>query len=677
MYWFHAHNPLIFLLWLAVAGFWSVGGWLLATHAFNLEARERLLIGLGLGLVLYLWLVNWLGRIADPTLAFLLSAIIVLFLGLAFAWRGERPLLAIADLGIWKWLVVGLILAWLIQRVAMGMAIFDEPKNLSIVSTMAAGDIPPHHYMNVDVLFPYHYGFQLLGASLVRLGGLFPWSALDLSKAFLGAYFFLLAALFARRFIENRWAGAILAGALALAAGTRYLLYLLPRGFLATLDEVIKVRAPDAVVGLPLSQAILQGILIDDGPPAPFLYGFIDGIGWPFVMNIQIGPSTLSLILLFLAWLLSERMKRRASWLLLVLLFSFWALVWESSYGAFLIGALLSAAYWYLHKRGKVESWIKWTAVALLVSIPFALFQGGTITELFRGILGMFGQPGPASSSGAAGVAGFSLRWPLAIYSRQLGALEIFSGKELLVAFFEIGPVIFLAPWITWYAWKRLQAGDWMTFAVAVSAWTSFLLPVLLSFEYDRDIVRFTEYSRWIWIILLVIQLFDFALSPGRLIRYAGVACLALMMLSGVAVASSTLSAATQYVLTEKDVVGGLDALVAQDVWDRLASDGLVFDPQGWRATMLTGRLTRVVEGNMSYNYTRSSEWEALRDDPSSDRMLKSGFDYVYIQDAWWDEISPEARGSLSAQCVQIVTEHKDESSGEFRRLIDLSGCNS
>jgi hypothetical protein len=168
-----------------------------------------------------------------PTLTFVLAAVLVLLLGLAFTWKGERPILDWRDWKIWKWLLVGLVLAWLFERFAMGMAIFDEPKNLSIVSTMAAGDIPPHHYMNADVFFPYHYGFQLLGASLVRLGGLFPWSAFDLSKALVGAYFFLLVALFARRFVDRPRAGFILAGVMALASGTRFLLYLLPQAWMA------------------------------------------------------------------------------------------------------------------------------------------------------------------------------------------------------------------------------------------------------------------------------------------------------------------------------------------------------------------------------------------------------------------------------------------------------------
>lgn len=674
MYWFRVDTPLFILIWVFVTIVWCLGGWLLARHAFGLESRERLLAGFGLGLVVYLWLTNLMGRLLNPTLTFILAAFLVLLLGVVFAWKGERPILDWQDWGIWKWLLVGLGLAWLFQRLAMGMAIFDEPKNLSIVSTMAAGDIPPHHYMNAEVLFPYHYGFQLLGASLVRLGGLFPWSAFDLSKALVGAYFFLLVALFARRFVDRPRAGLILAGVTGLATGTRFLLYLLPHSWMVGIDSLIKVRAPDPVVGLPLSQAILQGVVIDDGPPAPLLYGFMDGFGWPFTMNIHIGPSTLSAVILLLVWMLAGRMSRKGSWLILAILFSFWGLVWESSYGVFLLAGLLAALFWAVKKRGKIESWIKWTTLAMLISIPFVLLQGGTTTELVREIMAGISQVPSVSPGEAASVGGFSFRWPLAIYSKHLGSLEIFSWGELLVALVELGPVIIFTPWITWWGWKRLQTGDWMTFVAMISAWIGFGLPIFLSFEYDRDIVRFTEFSRWIWIVLLTIMLIEPVSKQKTLFRAAGIASLALMMFGGIVITGPILSAAAQTVLTEPEV-RGIDARVAEDLWDRLAQNSLIFDPQGWRGTMLTGRLTRVVEGNMSYNYTRSPRWEAIRTDPSLRNLLEQGYQYVYIDDNWWNSISAEARESLSAECIQIIAEHSDTKSGELRRLIDLEGC--
>ena len=48
MYWLRSDNPMLIFSWLATAGVWTLGGWLIATHAFRLEERERLLAGFGL-----------------------------------------------------------------------------------------------------------------------------------------------------------------------------------------------------------------------------------------------------------------------------------------------------------------------------------------------------------------------------------------------------------------------------------------------------------------------------------------------------------------------------------------------------------------------------------------------------------------------------------------------------
>ena len=174
--------------------------------------------------------------------------------------------------------------------------------------------------------------------------------------------------------------------------------------------------------------------------------------------------------------------------------------------------------------------------------------------------------------------------------------------------------------------------------------------------------------------MLLTIMLLEPASKDMKLFRAAGIASLALMVFGGFMIAGPTLSAAAQTVLTEQDV-NGIDARVSEDVWDRLAQGSLIFDPQGWRGTMLTGRLTRAIEGNMSYNYTRSVHWQAILANPSTQELLEQGVQYVYIDKAWWEAIPDEARESLSAECIQIITEHIDPGSSDFRRLINLEGC--
>lgn len=672
MYWLRVESPFTFLIWLATAALWILGGWSLATHAFRLEARERLMVGFGLGLASYLWFANLVGRWLPPSAGFVVAALLVFALGLAFAWKGERPRLDFNDLRHWRWIVLALALAWLLARLARGLAIFDDRKNLSIVSTMAAGDIPPHHYMNSADFFAYHYGFQLLGASLVRLGGLLPWSAYDASKAVVGAYTLVLVGLFARRYVSTARAAAIVAGAVALSTGTRYLLLLAPAPLMAALDPLVVVRSLDEVAGMPLSQALLQGLVLDDGPPAPFLYAFMNGIGWPLVMAVHAGPSTLSFALLLLAWMVVPRAKTPAAIGVLAILFALWAMVWESSYGLMLLAGLL-AAYWAWKPRQGACSGARGASLALAISLPLALVQGGTITEKARQLLLAPGSPA-GSAGDPASLGGFALRWPPAIYSGHLSALSIASPLELLVAVLELGPVVLFTPWITAWAWRRFRQGDWMAGVVVASAWLGFLLPIFFSYEYDRDIVRFTKHGLLVWTLALALMLWESSPGWGPRLRASAAAALALMAFGGLAVFGTELSAAAASVLTEEGVTG-LDARMARQAWDRLPPGSQVFDPQSWRATMVTGRLTRVVASNVSYDYEHSLQWENLRANPTVEGFLQGGFRYVYVDEAWWAGLSESSRAALSADCVRLVAEAVDEERRQFRRLIGLEGC--
>ena len=674
MYWLRTDNPMLFLGWLATAAGWTFGGWLIATHAFRLEERERLLVGFGIGMVMYLWFINLLGHWIEATTTFITAAFLVIGIGIAFAWKADRPLIHRSDLRVWPWIVVGLILTALFAQIARGMGIFDEPKNLSIVSTMAAGDIPPHHYLNSTVFFAYHYGFQLFGASLMRLGGLLPWSAFDLSKAIAGAYLFLMLALLAKRYLNIPWAGFLVAGIMAFVTGTRFLLFLVPSGLMTQIDALIRVRSPDVVVGMPLSQALYQGVVLDDGPPAPFLFASMGGFGWPLVMALHIGPGVFSFIIILLVWMLAPRMKVKGAIVVLMILFSLWAIVWESSYGLFLIAGLLMAIITLWTQRRSTEQWVRWTIIALLLSIPFAVLQGGTITEAIRKIVFGLGSTASAVSSEPASLGGFSLRWPPAVYSKHLGSMEIFSLRELFVAIIELGPVVLLLPWITWWSWKRYRLGDWILGTAVMSAWLGFLLPIFFSYEYDRDIVRFTEHALWIWSLILVIMIFDVISSQNRVLKFLSISGIALMIFGGLEITGPLLSAASQSMLSEEGIIA-LDSAMAKDVWDRLPPESEVFDAFPWRATMISGRLTRVVRGNMSYDYGRSKEWESLRQDPSVERLLDNGFSYVYIDENWWNGLSDASRTSLSAPCVQVVTEYVDSERGGFRRLINLDKC--
>jgi hypothetical protein len=106
-----------------------------------------------------------------------------------------------------------------------------------------------------------------------------------------------------------------------------------------------------------------------------------------------------------------------------------------------------------------------------------------------------------------------------------------------------------------------------------------------------------------------------------------------------------------------------------------LPPDSEVFDAHTWRATMITGRLTRVINGNKSYDYAHSLDWEQLKSKPTPEGFLDHGFRYVYIDEAWWSQVSEASRSAMTHQCVQVVSEQRYSDLGQFRRLLDLEQC--
>ena len=161
MYWFREVEPYTWLLIIPFGLLLQLGGWLIASHAYKLKSHERLITGGAIGLVLYLFFANILGHVLPPSVAFWSSAVFVFISGILI-WRGsDQRMVDLRDLRWWRTLLALGAIAVLIALMARGVSIFDDRKNVSIISLMAAGDIPPHFYMNSELSFAYHYGFQL------------------------------------------------------------------------------------------------------------------------------------------------------------------------------------------------------------------------------------------------------------------------------------------------------------------------------------------------------------------------------------------------------------------------------------------------------------------------------------------------------------------------------------
>ncbi|MCL5429082.1 MAG: hypothetical protein M1347_04665 [Chloroflexi bacterium] len=695
MYWYRDGNPLSLLPWLVVMLVAWLAGWLLATHAFRLQARERLIAGLGLGLVLYVWLANLIGHWLSPDLTFLLPALILLIVGVLFGWRRKEGLwLDREDLRVWPWLLAGLGLVWLFLLWSKGLTLFDEHKNLSLISIIGNGDIPPRFFPNYPLNFIYHYGFHFIGASLMRLGGMLPWSAFDVSKALLWGEMLLLAVLLGKRYIGQRWGGWAAAAVVALASGTRYLLLLLPPAFLLQADKVVRLQGTSALIGKPFSEALISPWPVDGGPPMPYMFGFLNGIMDPMVMAHQ-GPNIFSVLILLLVWLLLPRLASRWSILLVAAAFATWALAWETTYALFISGLIVFTIIYFWQKRNLRLPDFNSVLAAAALSIPVALLQGGTLTELVRdflfgiegpGLLQSFGFSNLLSSLGTSlahfgfavsipsaptsSVLGFSFRWPPAILSSHLGALSLFSPVQLVVGLFELGPVILFTPWITRWAWRRANAGDWVLGVLATTAWLGLFIPMFLQYEADRDISRLSWQALLTWTILLAFVVTDQAFPWRPWIRQAAMGSLAIMVFGGLVIAGTQFSAASTTRLG--DGYNELDAAIAAQIWGRIPADAIVFGPMG-STTVLTGHLS----GQLLSEPPPSDIWHSLMATPSLERLLAGGYDFAYIDSRVWDDLAPEiqAASGLDTDCVVTFAEVWDNSHVNFRRMLDLRPC--
>jgi hypothetical protein len=679
MYWLRTGNPLDFIPWLVTALFWAVGGWLLATHAFNLEQKERPMTGLALGLIGYTWFANLLGHWLPADWAFISAGVCTLLLGLAFAWKGKRPLLDWRDLSSsWTQFVAFLIITFAFLQISKGLALFDEPKNLTIISRMAAGDIPPHFYLNADYYFRYHYGFQLFAASLMRIGGLLPWSAFDLGKSIAFALALILVSLLAQRHSGKQWAGPIAAFVIAFASGTRYLLLLVPQIKLALLDSTIHLLGTSQT-GSPFSQALFQGWPLDGGPPTPIMFAYVNGIFPPLTMQ-HAGSSILSAVIIILLLLVFPRITHRLTWVLLGIVLAFWALVWESSYGLFAIGgaiALVVGGNMHTRETKPAGNWFVATIksivtypgfLALALSVPLVLLQGGTLTEMLR--QAVFGAADAGIGvEGAVSAGGFSLRWPPAVFSAHLGALNIFSPGELLVAICELGVVILLTPWITAWAWRQFKSGDWVTGAMLIGAWVGLIVPLFLSYQAERDISRFSAYAMFVWTVFLTLMIMEPTNEVKPVLQKIGAAALGMMIFGGVVVTGMIMTGVSQPQLGLD--MNSLDSRILRDTWNRLPADSAVIDRIPWRASVLTGLPTHSSISGIE----RLDTWESLIANPSVETLSANGYRYVFVDEIWWNEMPPEARADLSRPCVVVVSEYDKASHGLIRRLLDISTC--
>ena len=503
MYWFRTNNLVDIALYLLLSAGWAIGGMLLVRYAFRLRRTERIVTGLAAGFVLFIGLSNLLAHVLPLTAAFWAASILILAAGLLFAWRSKKPAgFNKSDLRAIPLLLGLAAITILFTLILRGESIFDEYQHLPLISIMAAGDIPPHFYLNPAFYFAYHYGIQVFAASMVRLGNFFPWSAWDISRALAIGFTLVLGWIWVRKVTGSRlaaWLGTFL---FTFAGGARWLLLLLPSPWLNRVSQSVSLINTGLDTAGTLTQALHSPWVIEGGGPVAFPFAFHNGIFVPVFFNLG-STGALPFMTVFLLLLLLPRGRFSSAGLIIwSLIFATLALSAEHLFAVIWVGILLAIGLALifrkqLHIPFNKELVAQWGIILVMTAI-LALVQGGFITETARNLTSAI--TGTAAESYNA--RGFSLRVPPGLLSAHLGSLSVTNPGQLTALLAELGPVLLIIPVIFFGFKKDLKYGNLFAIGLLISVVISLVFPLFFQYEIDRSITRMPATGLWVALVI-------------------------------------------------------------------------------------------------------------------------------------------------------------------------------
>ncbi len=652
------------LAWLLMFILSWVGGWLIAANVFHLRHRERAVTGAACGMILWILLSNILALGLSIEVAFWASSVLIFGLGIvATFFSSERSWFSHRDLQAWPQILILLGLIGLFTSINFGLAILDDYANLPLVSTLATGDIPPHFYLNSDISLGYHFGLQLFAAGLVRIGGLFPWSAFDFSKALTTALCLVLAGLWYRRY-TNKGLGVFIGVLVVLfGGGTRWILLFLPPGLIQILGNGLHMLGSATQSGSDLYTALINPWRIEGGGPIPFPFAFVNGIFAP-MLGLG-GNGSIPQMTMFLLLILARRRWQALAGLIFGFIIASLSLTTELLFVVVWFGILLAVLIrlWLYRPFARPLEWL-WV---LVPSAVLALISGGVITELSRQLL----EPVKQASTGSVYLPPVALYWPPAFISAHLGFLSLTNPGQLLIGLAEVGPALLLAPFVTLRTGKYIRSRKLLLAGFTLMAAIGFCLPLFLRFvDRERELARVTSTSLSIWMLLGYPYIWQFLQRKKGRLKYVAAAGLAMVILGGVALFTPQMVAIAQpkmsYFIQEPD------ARMSKLYWNKLDPDAQILDlAYVYRPSVLFGR-----SAGRAYQtiYIPLPEFRNLVANPDALKIAQYGYRYVYFDRETWQSLSPEQRLTFQQKCVKQVAEQKT-AMGDFRRLLDVQKC--
>ena len=657
----------LIFIWIAI---WFLGGYLIVINAFKVKKQETTILGFGVGLILQVWVANWLGQLLEPVPAFWLSAIFILLVGilLTSVYQNHKTALKSISFPLRYWIPFMVILV-IFFMIGNGLAIFDDYQNLPVTSYIAAGAIPPNFVLNPEISFDYHYLMLLNAAQWMRIADLFPWTALDLNRALFLSLSVILAAIFGYRITRNRLAGWLTALFFAFAGGTRWLLLLIPAPILENISKNITMMGSGQATAESLSEAIIKNWAIEGAGPIPFPFAFGNGFHSISVFKHD-GTGMMGAVIAILIILLFEHWQNISGKLTITVLLSAMALIDEIWFVFFMAAAGIFFILQHIIQK-RLPNREKWLELLLFIVIPvfFSIIQGGVLTGVAGGLLaGIFG----TSNAGADLYysVDFPVRWPPAIISAHLGVLSLTQWAQSVVAFFEVGPIFLIFPLLIIWGVKAYRAKHTIFSILTIGVGLSLLMLFveyqgsagisaskrLLLFGTDL-LVLFTVPLLWYWISRKRMQV---KMLVSGIVFMTMIGGMVYFLISTIAIQRPVLSYFIKL----------MDASVQNIYWDQLDENAMVFDFNPSRSTTI---FARPIKSSISW-YEDLPEYRQLQKNPDPFLLNQAGFTHMYISREDYRDLTQRSRYLLKNECISRVYENEDWQ-GDFRWLLDISAC--
>lgn len=658
-------NKLAVLMLLPWSLLWVMGGIWLASSVFKPQPNHKMIVGIAVGWLAQNWLANLLALVCPILLSFWLAGGAIFTTGLILALRTGWKTLFQIELRLGQAVILGGVVL-IYFMVGRGLAIFDDFQHLATISLMASGDVPPHFALDPRVVFGYHHFLQLFAAQVVRVGGLAPWVAVDIARAWSFGIVIMLAALWTGFVTGSRAAGALSGVVVAFGSGTRWLLLLLPGTVLKWLGQNVHLIGSGAGSGANLADALGNAWAVEGSGAIPFPFAFANGIFPTGVIQGFTANGLTTLAIIFLLLLLYNRISHWLGWTLIVVWISIFGLLGEAEPILFAAGSGLAAVAYLISTRSlRVPRalWV-WLGVAAAGSLT-GLLSGGALTDLlFKGFQELSG----GGAAGSYQTVGFQFAAP-AVVSAHLGVLPLYHPGSLLVALLEIGPILAVFPLLFGWGWRAFRQQRWLESSLAGMGLVS-LLMVFVQFTGSTGVRNTTRLYVFIPLLLALSTalVWVWARKHSARVQSISAALGVILVTGGFVMFGIELVAARRPVYSS--FITALDARMAQMYWNRLESGSLIFDSIPYRAPALFGRPT---DAYLTW-YLPKEKWTALRASPRIADLKAAGFDYVYLDNLYWAEMGQLLQEEFAKSCV-VTLQEMGNSPGDFRRLLDIRGC--